>query len=658
MTFETQYTAFPYVAYGAAAIAILFLSYIYWRKPTRHTGWLMLLGFISSGWLITNTLELVSPSPQETLFWAKICYLFIPITPLLWFCFSYEYFHQNRHTESALWGRNGHRLMLLAAVPLITSGMALTNDWHGILWAQVNYIQVQDMLAMKVTHGPWFLVHLIYSYGMVWGGALLIALSAAKANRHYQRQSWWLVMGALVPSVVNILYLASPFPELQKDYTPVSFALAVMFFGVGMIRHQLFELVPIARNFVVDSIHDAIFVLDHQGRVVDLNQPARQMLGDQPVALGTDYGQILTSWPDLLAYVDAHKPFLAWVNPADREETPPVLPLTISGQERMISVECLPLTVDGQKTERSSVIGGLLILRDFTLYKRAEERLHQRTAELESRNRELDAFAHSVAHDLRNPLAAITGYGDLLRMECESNPELLMFVEELQIAAQNMENIIDSLLILAKVRHQEIDLLPLGMDTLLRRVLTDLGQPIAEKKATIHVANAWPEVRGYAPWVSAVWTNYLTNALKYGGPSPQIELGADEYLPTNGGGQPNHSWVRFWVRDHGPGLRPEQQAQVFQTFTRFHQSTAEGYGLGLSIVARMVERMGGEVGVESEPGQGARFWFTLPRIDGRMERVSAAPQSTARPAQPESNQPEPDQPATQPQAAPMLGSAN
>ena len=111
---------------------------------------------------------------------------------------------------------------------------------------------------------------------------------------------------------------------------------------------------------------------------------------------------------------------------------------------------------------------------------------------------------------------------------------------------------------------------------------------------------------GYGPWIEEVWVNYLSNALKYGGsPStpPQIELGAEA--------QPD-GLVRFWLRDHGPGIPAESQAHLFTQFTRLDQVRAQGHGLGLSIVRRIVEKLGGQVGVISQVGQGSTFFFALP----------------------------------------------
>ncbi|MEW5960997.1 MAG: ATP-binding protein, partial [Chloroflexota bacterium] len=112
---------------------------------------------------------------------------------------------------------------------------------------------------------------------------------------------------------------------------------------------------------------------------------------------------------------------------------------------------------------------------------------------------------------------------------------------------------------------------------------------------------------GYAPWVEAVWTNYISNAIKYGGRPPHVELGAE----VQPGGM-----VEFWIKDNGDGLSAEEQRRVFAPFTRLSQVSTEGHGLGLSIVQRIVEKLGGQVGVKSEgkPGQGCTFSFFLPQL--------------------------------------------
>ncbi len=218
---------------------------------------------------------------------------------------------------------------------------------------------------------------------------------------------------------------------------------------------------------------------------------------------------------------------------------------------------------------------------------------------------ELDAYAHTVAHDLKNPLTSLVGYSKLLqshhaRMSGED------LERNLSIIAQNgrrMTNIIEELLLLSSVRKlDEIKRAPVDMGEVVEEVQDRLSDMLAQYEADVIAPDDWPPALGYAPWIEEVWVNYLSNALKYGGQPPRVELGASE----------RDGVVRFWVRDNGDGLTPEAQAKLFVPFERLSQARAEGHGLGLSIVRRIVEKLGGEVGVESEPGAGSTFSFTLP----------------------------------------------
>jgi signal transduction histidine kinase len=130
-----------------------------------------------------------------------------------------------------------------------------------------------------------------------------------------------------------------------------------------------------------------------------------------------------------------------------------------------------------------------------------------------------------------------------------------------------------------------------------------LAGMISTSHAEILAPTQWPVALGYSAWVEEIWANYLSNAIKYGGEPPQIELGAT--LLGNGS-------VRFWVHDNGSGIPQSEQSNLFKPFVRLSDSPAEGHGLGLSIVRRIVEKLGGEVGVESDSGRGCLFYFTLP----------------------------------------------
>jgi signal transduction histidine kinase len=126
---------------------------------------------------------------------------------------------------------------------------------------------------------------------------------------------------------------------------------------------------------------------------------------------------------------------------------------------------------------------------------------------------------------------------------------------------------------------------------------------ITKHNAEIIVVSDLPSAFGYGPWLEQVWTNLLSNAVKYGGQPAYVEVGATEL---------NDGTVRYWVKDNGLGLSKEQSARLFKPFSRVHTKSISGHGLGLSIARRIVDRLGGEIGVESELGQGSTFFFTMP----------------------------------------------
>jgi len=252
-------------------------------------------------------------------------------------------------------------------------------------------------------------------------------------------------------------------------------------------------------------------------------------------------------------------------------------------------------------------------LVNTTERRRTEATLRQRTLELQTHNEELDAFAHTVAHDLKNPLALTIGFAEALvtRYADLSGQELEKHLETIAQNGRRMRRIIDELLLLSSVRRlQEVEIVPLDMGMLVSQACEREIQLIEECQPEFIVPETWPTALGHGPWVEEVWANYLSNALKYGGRPPRVELGAT----VQDDGQ-----VRFWVKDNGPGLTSEEQAQLFKPFTRLAQVRVVGHGLGLSIVRRIVSKLGGQVGIESAgvPGQGSTFYFTLPAAEGK-----------------------------------------
>jgi signal transduction histidine kinase len=237
------------------------------------------------------------------------------------------------------------------------------------------------------------------------------------------------------------------------------------------------------------------------------------------------------------------------------------------------------------------------------------------SAEKDQLIRDLNSFAQTVAHDLKTPLTTILGFATMLadnqaKIPPEQQKDALLSIAK---TAMKMNNIIQELLLLAAVRQSKVKTGPILMANVVNSVKQRLWGVILDANAQVIIpeASSWPKVIGYGAWVEEVWINYVSNAIKYGGNPARVELGSDsDYCKSVSG----RSMARFWVRDNGNGLDAASKAQLFNQFTRLDQVRADGHGLGLSIVARVIEQLGGEVGVDTELGQGSTFFFTLPMV--------------------------------------------
>ena len=251
----------------------------------------------------------------------------------------------------------------------------------------------------------------------------------------------------------------------------------------------------------------------------------------------------------------------------------------------------------------------IAVKEDITERRQAEEALHRLNQELKERNADLDAFAYTVAHDLKSPMALLIGYSELL-LDSGSNlpPEQLRnSLKAIVNSTHKANRIIESLLLLSRVQRQEVIAGPVNMGAIVQEALSRLAPEIKASNAEVALPETgeWPTVLGDEAWLEQIWVNYLSNALKYGGQPPKIRIRATWQ---------SDGYARFVCCDNGPGLTPTQQAQIFLPFERLGNNQIAGHGLGLSIVRRIVEKLGGEAGVESQVGQGSEFYFTLPVV--------------------------------------------
>jgi PAS domain S-box-containing protein len=688
-----QFTPYAAPLFVGSAVLLMVAALSWQRRAAPGAIYLLCVAVGLCCYALGYAFELGSVTLAQVRFWLKVEYLGAATAPPFYLMLTLAYLGYQRYLFAL-----AHAPLL--AIPALTLIFAWTNGQHELIWRHLAIDTSGSYTWTLFDPGAWYLAHAAYSLLMMVASLALLARAWRRASGPYRGQTGLLLLSVSIPLAVYLVYLAS---SIRLDLNPYGLVMGGFLTAIALFQYQLFEIVPVAREFALASMSDAVIVLDAQRRVVDLNAAAQALIrrramtfpldavlpdslsaiaryiGDGPAQAeievtagdgrrvldlrvtplvqrkGQFAGHVLLLH-DITARVRQETELrklsraveqspssvvitdldgtIDYVNPkftdltgytADeaRGQTPRILKsgrtppavyqemwsaITGGGEwrgeilnrKKNGALYWEHMTVSGVKDADGRITHYVAVKEDITARKAAED-------EREQLINELDAFAHTVAHDLKSPLQGVVGYAAFVAEDYDTldRSEVLRYLTIIEQYGYRMASIIDELLLLASVRRQdEVRIEPMDTKEIVRRVVQRLALIIEARAAEIALPNGeWPVARGYGPWVEEVWANYISNAIKYGGDPPRVELGATVQADGR---------VRFWARDNGPGIPPEQRHRLFAEFARLDHLRVEGHGLGLSIVRRIVTRLGGEVGVESAVGQGSVFSFTLP----------------------------------------------
>lgn len=574
---------------GGSALLAVWVATLVQRRPSARGGtpftWLVVaIGW----WCAAGAFHLLADSAAQKVLWAKVQYVGIASVPPLWLLFTADY-------AGVTWARGPWRRAALWLLPALTLVAAATNEWHLAIWPSVTVLA--GGLAVY-DHGWWFWIAAAYNYVLVLTGAVLVARALHRSPPPYRVQHHALLAAALLPLLGNVLYIAGLSIE-GFDPTPHLFLLSGVLFTWALFRHHLFDLVPVARDMVVDSLSDAVVVIDPARRVLDMNAAARQLAGQRADWLGRTVEELL--------------PFLGGTALDLKQGFASTPAVDVGGVATHYDVRLVPV-----RTRTRNNAAWVVLVRDITDQRRAaaeRDALAARVQEQQQRE-SLSVLAGGLAHDFNNLLAGIVGNADLLSLKLAPSSEMGNNVGAILLGAQRAADLVDKMLAYAGERHGSTS--RIDLDHLVRDLL-DLLQASAARHCTLLYEGTPAIVDADATQIRQVAMNLIINAaeaVEEQSGVVRIRIGIErlsrrqlaemDAAPEAAPG--NFAYVE--VRDNGHGMDEETLQRIFNPF---FTTKATGHGLGLAAVQGIVRGHRGALRVNSTPGFGAKFccWFPL-----------------------------------------------
>ncbi|KQC02343.1 histidine kinase N-terminal 7TM domain-containing protein [Pedobacter sp. Hv1] len=574
----------------ACGFATIILSNYIFRKGGKAVQWFSLMMFSNSIWSIAYGLELASSTLSQIKFFINIEYLGIATLPLNWFLFCLQFCGKD------CWYKKPRNITLILIVPIITVAMVWTNQYHHLYYKNISVDTSGPFPMANIETGLWYQLFTVYFYLLLACGCYLILAKFRTSDPIYRKQNYSIIIAAFIPWAANLCYLLGYRPLGHVDITPFAFIVTSFLILIGIFRFKLFDIIPLAREKVLELMRDGFFVLDQKNRVIDYNKSIKKYihLKKGSKLIGASLVDIFPDQPAFFEKINAHIPGKMELN------------IMVNEQNLFLEADILFLN-DNQINSDFSIIK----LQDLTAFKQDTIRAREQANELERLNQLKDRIFSIIAHDLRGPLVNLSEVLKMIANDQITNDEFKTISPTLS------KDIIYTTDLLENILHwSRSQLKGFGIKkeffNLRNLIINEINYhlPAASLKKIQIIHDVFPGEMVFADvlMVQIVVRNILNNAIKFCNENCEIHITA---------AYQKNSTMLVCIKDNGVGIREDVLARLFKDESISTRGTLneKGTGLGLIVCKDFMARNDGDIFVESKPGAGAKFCISLPTVN-------------------------------------------
>jgi signal transduction histidine kinase len=572
------------------------LSLVIAFRMGNSTKWVAITMLCAAIWGFFYGLELASTDLDTILILVKLQYIGISFLAVSWLLFAFKYTNSNFKNYP-------QAVLLVFLIPVLTMVFVLTIDFQYLIYKSYKLVPRGPFQAFIPAIGPWYVVHVIYSYLAFGIGNYLIWTRFNSVDSIFKAQTRLIFLAGLFPIGFNALYQLGFYKPYQFiDLTPFAFLFSYTFAGIAIMRYNLLSIKPIARNKIFQAITKGVLVIDINLVIVDFNPAIKNFFeNSEYVAIGKKVSTFLIKHPEIIKYLEDFEKRVFEI----RED--------FDNKERIIRVELIPLL---EKTSNSN--GTIILLDDITEEVKIKEILIQQKNELELLNDLKDKYFSIISHDLKGPIFGVKELIHLTQTGLISKDEFFELLPEVSRNMENVAQLLENLLAWtsSQIRGEQLMLDNFDIHKILIQQKQLLDRISKEKNISIILKEGTGKsaVHGDKNMIELVIRNLINNAIKFSKTDGIINLTTSL----------KEGFVKVCVEDYGKGISKANLEKINSgvSFTTRGENNETGTGLGLVLVNEYITKNFGRLEVTSIENQGSKFCIYIPEEVEILDQIT------------------------------------